>query len=726
MTEERPDEPRARRRLAQAETALARDPADLAARERVVRSRLDLAEALLADRRSGAAAACSDTALSEAEELQANFRGDVQAALLLADALSQRAAVLDELIADAEDAGIENPDAIPDHLPPDPSEIAACHQRCVEVLEPLVRHDQADPAVLTRLGQAHSRLAMALDDARATDAAFGHHRASLACAERLAALDPRDPKARAALALAHNVMGHHFGEHDQLADAVEHHERSRALNEELSREEPRNARWRVCLATDHENLCDVHARLGDAAKALRHAKDCVRIRKALCVRRDATVEHRSQLADAHRDVAELSLDTGDVDAGLAHYRTMLALLGELSEDHPDDDDFLFRLADGQLVLGYALEDRGRLRDALGIYESALRTDLRLMKLQPAEPRWQANAAHCHLCAALVLIDLGERERAVEHAEQGLEILERAVERHPQDRGLLADLSHFHNDLGAAYARHDEPQLAIAHYAASEVAETRLVRGKDTSADPVDAGADQDALANLAVTYDSLAALHERTGDLGSASRYGRLAVRTEERLCELDPESVDYQARLVQALLNLAHTDAERDELDEALRALWRAEKCAVRLCRLVPRNEQVAGLAAQVERALGEALRDTGDAARAEDFLRRSVTRLEELAARADEAPIWAVPRAESLEALGEFLLDLGRAPEARTHLDAAVDGRRMVVDLLPEDPGAARELARTLEYRAEADEALGEHAAALRARNEAARLLERFGEGP
>src|SRR5690606_18588466 len=142
--------------------------------------------------------------------------------------------------------------------------------------------------------------------------------------------------------------------------------------------------------------------------------------------------------------------------------------------------------------------------------------------------------------------------------------------------------------------------------------------------------------NLAVTYDSLAALHERSGDPTAARRYGELAIRTEERLCALDPESVDYHARLVQALLNLSHTHAENEDPEQALRSLLRADKVVARLVRLVPRDDHVASLAAQVDRAAGEALRDLGRHEEALERLVRSVDRLAAIVARAADPEPW------------------------------------------------------------------------------------------
>src|SRR5690606_10177455 len=117
------------------------------------------------------------------------------------------------------------------------------------------------------------------------------------------------------------------------------------------------------------------------------------------------------------------------------------------------------------------------------------------------------------------------------------------------------------------------------------------------------------------------------------------AIEVEERLVLLDPESIEYRARVVQALLNLAHTQAEREQTERATETLRRAEDRIVRLARLVPRDDHVAGLHAQVERAKGELLRDSGDHQAAEEVLVRSAERLRSITARAERPEPWFAP---------------------------------------------------------------------------------------
>jgi tetratricopeptide (TPR) repeat protein len=86
-------------------------------------------------------------------------------------------------------------------------------------------------------------------------------------------------------------------------------------------------------------------------------------------------------------------------------------------------------------LGLALVQLGRVRDAVGHYEQALRI------------RPDFAEAHCNLGVALE--NLGRAPEAIQHYEQALRI--------------KPDLAEAHNNLGAVLARAGMLQQAIEHY-----------------------------------------------------------------------------------------------------------------------------------------------------------------------------------------------------------------------------------------------------------------------
>lgn len=715
MSEPSLDEVQARRALAQAEAAHKKQPHDLAVQERLARALVGLIDALLHDGRSTDAISLAERALTEARVVLDRAPGDRDGTLVLADAHDRRARVIDELVLDAEIAARLEPNTVPDHLPPDPEDVPAEWRKALELLEPLASKKGDDVDVLERLAALHGRIAIWLDDHARREESFGHHRAALVCAERVARIRPRDHVSKGALALAHNALGHHYAEGDQLEDAIRHHDASRALNEWLVRRDPKDSHWRHCLGIDLENLCDSCTRLGDRKRALEYADQCVRVREVLCARRDSTAERRSQLADAHRDVAELSMDLGEADQALPHYRAMLGILGELAAERPADVDLQFRLADGQLVLGYALEDQGKLRDAVAVYRTALDTDSKLSQLEPNEARWRANTAHCHLCLALVLLDLGDADESATHADLGLSILTAELGQRRDDRGLLNDLATFHGELARAFANHGMSDLAIDHHGAAEAIDRRLLE-----LDPTD----KDALAGLAATYDALAELHEYRGDVEDALRCSREVMRADERLAASDPESVEYRTRLAQATIHYAHALLSAQQPAEAQTELGRVGDQLARLARLVPKDDGVRTLRAQVDRVLGETLRELGETDAAETHMKRALDTLRAAIETAADPKPYFLHETEALESLGELRLELGRASEAKDDLEQALRRRRRAASEVPDDAWAQRDLARTLDALGDCYEALGELDDAQRVRAESARITDRFGE--
>ncbi|MGE0144717.1 MAG: hypothetical protein AB7I19_14405 [Planctomycetota bacterium] len=718
MTGPNDDLHKAQRAHQKARATYRRRPKDLEARERFLLALFREVDALLAEQLTAAAADLIAEALRESRAWESERTADPRWRIFLSDAEDRRARMLDLLRHQSEEAVRRSPGTIPDHLPPEPEEITEAWQAAIASLEPLLPRTGEDEATICeRLTALHGRLAVFLDDHEHGPEAFGHYRAALMYAEKVVRQRPRDPRAKANLALSHNAIGHHYAAAEQLEDSIRHHGASRALNEWLVRHDPKDPHWRHCLGIDLENLCDAFVRANDRTRALEFAQACVRTREVLCARPDATVERRNQLADAHRDVAELSMDLNDPETALTHFRAMLGILGEVAAERPNDLDLCFRLADGQLVLGYALEDQRRLKEALAVYRSALETDGRLIALDPAEPRWKANAAHCHLCVALVLLALDSDDEAEREARAGLEMLGRELRRRPKDRGLLGDLAAFHTELAAAYADRNEPQRAIEQHRAALALDERL---SELDRD------DRDAIAALAATHDSLAALYERGGEFERAIEHGRIALGMEERLSATDPESVEYRTRVANARLNLASSLMQNGTPHLAHDELIAAKEHIARTARLVPKDPGVRSLAAQIDRALGDTLREVGEHQAAEKHMRRALEGISELIESASDPAPYFLPETECLEALGELQLELGRPNEAREFLTRALRRRRRLASESPDDQHAQRELAHTLESLAESCEAMGELDIANGHRAEAARLIDRFGEGP
>ncbi|MEO0479629.1 MAG: tetratricopeptide repeat protein [Planctomycetota bacterium] len=613
------------------------------------------------------------------------------------------------------------PEVIPDSMPPTPDQIASCYAVGIRVLDNALRRTPDSVDLILRLTNFHGQLALALDEIGEVDAAFPHYRQALLHAERMIELAPTDSSKQSMLAHAHNAIGQHYAETDRLDDARTHHRESMRINERLSVAEPKEPYWAFCLATDHENLADLALRSHQGEQQLEHVRRCVELRRAVTLGPNPPKDWILQRFDAERALVDALQDYGlDQDAFSQLQQTVEQLRAHF-EAQPRDGDLLFRLADALLTHGYALEGRNQFREALDCYQEALKLDQRLIARRPEEPRWHANAAHCHLCAAIALIRLGDQRSASRHIDRGLQTLRGQLARRPDDRALLSDLSHFHADLSSLLMRQDQLVEALEHQAQVLEIDQRLAE-----LDPHN----RETLANLALSHDTMANLCERMQRTEDARLHRRSAVRWEERLVQSDPESVEYQTRLAQALVNQASTDLDDQRLKEAEQTLKSARGLVQRLMRLVPEDHHLVALAAQVDRVSGEVSRDLGDRAGAKQSLRQARDQLRELVEHSSDPIVWYPAHAEALEALAELLLDAERPErhvrEVVTDLTLAVKRRRDLATAHPGEPQPQRELAHTLETLADAQQLAGDLTAAQNARSEAARLFDQFGEEP
>ena len=712
-------EARARRTLADAEERASADPANGALQLRVAECSLRLGDVLQQQELDPAARRCFDRARRIAET---EARRQTTDAAHLAEA---RRLWADALLASGTNLQVvhEYPAA------------ADAFRQCLELLGPLPKDDAvADRALAERVAQAHGNLAVSLDESDQSEDAFGHYRISLGIGEAIHSTYG-DARSDHQLALAHNGIAHHYSETDRLVDAAFHHQQSLEINERLLRQEPSNDHLQYCLATDHENLFDLAWRRAERDKALTHARRALELRAALCDAHGAgaPAEWLQQLAESHRDLAELLQDFGRHDEAIRHHRAVMRLAQRLRATWPEEEDYLFRVADSLLTLGYALEEDGQLEPALASYRSAQDAHRELVDASPNDPRWHANAAQSELCLALVLLRLQRDEEAQRHIDSGLAMLDKQIAAAPPEHTtqlLLHDMSRFHSELAMAWLNRGIRQSAEHHLRASLRLDRKLLQ---------QAPQDEHTIGHLAITYDNLAAIREEAGDFDGAAKFCILAVRAEESLVARDPESSEYQLRLAQALLNQASVFRSLEQPEASSATLRKAARVQLRLQRLLPDQVEVSALGGQIKRTQGILARDKGDIPTARRLLDQALAVFEELYGnRSNGGSPTNIENhlADSLEARLELTVDgssAGSAPAAPPDpasaaefddvLRRAVALRRQLAEARGSDVLAWRDLARLFELGADGHEAFGRYEAALDFRRSADEIYMRFG---
>jgi tetratricopeptide (TPR) repeat protein len=166
----------------------------------------------------------------------------------------------------------------------------------------------------------------------------------------------------------------------------------------------------------------------------------------------ASVEH---YAEAHNDLGNALLQVGRIPEAIGHYEQALRISPDSPEAHNN--------------LGFALKQTGRTQEALGHYEHALRV--------------KPDYAEAHYNLGIALGQVGRISEAIEHLEQAVRIKpdyaeahndlgnallqvgkdQEAIEHLEQALRIKPDYAEVHCNLGVALARLGRPQAAMGHW-----------------------------------------------------------------------------------------------------------------------------------------------------------------------------------------------------------------------------------------------------------------------
>jgi tetratricopeptide (TPR) repeat protein len=168
-----------------------------------------------------------------------------------------------------------------------------------------------------------------------------------------------------------------------------------------------------------------------------------------------TVEKRPSNPRARNDLGLALVQLGKVQEAIGQYEQALRIKADYADAHNN--------------LGLALREQGGLQEAIGHYEQAL-------QINP-------NSAQAHNNLGLALVQLGRLQEAISHYEQALRIkpdlaephynlgvalqgagqLQEAIGQYAQALRIKPDYADAHNDLGVALARTGHVQEAIEHW-----------------------------------------------------------------------------------------------------------------------------------------------------------------------------------------------------------------------------------------------------------------------
>lgn len=414
---------------------------------------------------------------------------------------------------------------------------------------------------------------------------------------------------------------------------------------------------------------------------------------------------RARLAAQQRAIDGL-LSSGRIGEASTLVDDSTELIQTLTDDDPDDPwvasaRFLSHIQRGRVAL-----DTGVPGAALAQFEDALA----LAEGEPSSSRGLRRMGTAHDWLAAVALDLGDIDDAVTHATSALESARQWTAEAPADGERLRTLAIAHNKQGDVLVLAGRRRDARAAFRASLVIRKRLVA--EDAPHPV-------FRRDLSICHDKLGDLAALNGDLADAERHFRRSLALREDLAAERPsgERAGAKARrdLASVHARLGGLARRAGDAGAAARALRQAAGILRELGQSDPQHAGVKADMVGVLGALGELARERSDPGKALVHFDESLRLAGELAA----ADWTRVTRLHTLglahERLGELLWAMEDFEESGTQLRAALDVRKRIVGVRPDDPAAAEDLAHAHERSQSAAESFGKEEEASRHREAA-----------
>jgi tetratricopeptide (TPR) repeat protein/tRNA A-37 threonylcarbamoyl transferase component Bud32 len=209
--------------------------------------------------------------------------------------------------------------------------------------------------------------------------------------------------------------------------ALESYAKAIALLEPIVAADPGNAGARSSLARSYLRRSRLLLLLGDSARALVASQSAVSAFEALAGMQPDSAT-RAALADAYSSIAYTVDIAGDMpggqsDAGIVYARKAVAILEDLTRQHPDDVDVAYKLAKAYSSLAITvLGDVPRpetMQESLSFHRKALAVDERLVAASAgANSKFARGLLLDRMNVALILNEMQDYRGAVENARAG--------------------------------------------------------------------------------------------------------------------------------------------------------------------------------------------------------------------------------------------------------------------------------------------------------------------
>jgi serine/threonine protein kinase len=409
--------------------------------------------------------------------------------------------------------------------------------------------------------------------------------------QHIAQQDNTRPSLRHATALAHYRLGKIQLKLGRADEAGTSFRRAIELFEMLVAQVPREASYLQNLSKSYLGLGEALQKAGHGDEARRAYQACIDRCRKLLAEFPARPEYQRDLAAGQAGLAMILADAGKIRDAEQAYQEAEEAFQKLVQAFPGQPDYRFGLANAHNNLANLLVRTGRAQQAEPVYRQAIAALKQLAEDQPSEPEYRARWAYnlSTLAATLPAKRAGEASPFI---QQAVVLLQRLADDFPAVPDYQWELACCHGNLGIVRRRlHDFAGAEQSYGQAIATFHKVVVRFPDVPAYRREMGVDERNLGNLlgeslkrpkeaeeayrraleiqlqlvagfatvptyrsdlADTYDNLAALLRRTGQLRKAEESLSQALPLWEDLAASAPGNAGYRGALARTCKNLA------------------------------------------------------------------------------------------------------------------------------------------------------------------------------
>jgi serine/threonine protein kinase/tetratricopeptide (TPR) repeat protein len=383
--------------------------------------------------------------------------------------------------------------------------------------------------------------------------------------QRFAERHSDNPGLRLELARAYERIGHVTAEVGSREEGLQLLLKSRDLLLALDRDRPGDEAVRKALASTYHGLGFVQHRLGRTTEAVEAARQAVALERELLAAAPADAVRRQEMARACNGLGNALDKANRPDEALQVFREGIELLEDLARDYPGEAKYLHSLAGQHHNVGVVYQDTlGKPQEARAAFSRALELEEQAAAKAPYDV-WVQDFMAKHIHCLGVVHDSGLKEPgpAMEFFQRAAVLREKLVRENPAVHEFRGELAFSYRTIGRMYRIRGEREPAARAFGQALSLLEQIVAEQPTS---------PDYRSTLGLTYTSLGHLRYESGNLAEAVGCHRSAVAILEKLARDHPDRPLYQSYLVMFLGNLGSVCADLDLLDDARRAIERAQ----------------------------------------------------------------------------------------------------------------------------------------------------------